>query len=186
MKARPITTYSFILCIVSAAIILIYLDLRIVPDVRNQNFITDYIIYTNKTTVIKESNQHAPKEYNPKPIALKLQSRQRNAAQQSSTTSVPEYNISLEAETATVPAPLSTAYIIAVVSYMRSGSSLTGDILQHFQRTVYVFEPLHTVFRRVLEKKPLLYLNGRKMYVLLVCHSKCICILSHDHDGYVA
>ena len=160
MKARWITTYSFILCIVSAAIILIYLDLRIVPAVRNQSFITDYIIYSNKAEVIKENSRYGPKDYLPKPIALKLQSRQRDAAQQSSTTSLPEYNISAEA--VTVPVPLSSAHIIAVVSYMRSGSSLTGDILQHFQRTVYVFEPLHTVFRRVIEKKPLLYLNGRK------------------------
>ena len=161
MKARWITTYSFTLCIVSAAIILIYLDFKIAPGSMNQSFITDYKIYSDKAS---ENRQPEPKDYFPKPIALKLQSRQRAAAQQSTTTtdSPPGYS-SAEAEAETEPAPLSTAHIVAVVSYMRSGSSLTADILQHFQGTVYVFEPLHTVFRRAIEGKPLVYLDGRKM-----------------------
>ena len=34
---------------------------------------------------------------------------------------------------------------VIVLTYMRSGSSLTGDILQHAPGAFYIYEPLHSL-----------------------------------------
>ena len=109
---------------------------------------------------IGEINQTEIQQYQLKPSVHKLQSRQ-NTVETSTTTAIS----TLEDTFTDPPMALSTAHIIAVISYMRSGSSLTGDILQHFAGTLYVFEPLHMLVRRVTDGKPLVYLDGRKMYV---------------------
>ena len=45
---------------------------------------------------------------------------------------------------------------------MRSGSSLTGDILQHSPDAFYVFEPLHAYSKTIERALPinLTYVNG--------------------------
>jgi len=62
--------------------------------------------------------------------------------------------------------PISTfrsdAHIVIIASYMRSGSTLTGDLLQHFPRTFYVYEPLHALHIRTRNEAPLQMLNGTK------------------------
>ena len=68
-------------------------------------------------------------------------------------------------ETSTEDPVLSNKHIVVIVSYMRSGSTLTADILQHSQGTVYVFEPFHSVIVRTRQRQPLLYLNGTTRYV---------------------
>ena len=56
------------------------------------------------------------------------------------------------------PGPV-TAVII--LTYMRSGSSLTGDILQHSPGAFYVFEPLHYLGNFLKsETGQLIYANG--------------------------
>lgn len=44
-----------------------------------------------------------------------------------------------------------TNYVL-IVAYMRSGSSLTGDILQHANGSFYVYEPLHIIEKAVIYK----------------------------------
>lgn len=54
----------------------------------------------------------------------------------------------------------SRAHIVLIVSYMRSGSTLTGDIMQHFPGAFYVFEPFHSVVLRTRRGQSLMYTNG--------------------------
>ncbi|KAH3890833.1 carbohydrate sulfotransferase 5-like [Dreissena polymorpha] len=56
----------------------------------------------------------------------------------------------------------SHSHIVIIISYMRSGSTLTGDIMQHFPGTFYVFEPFHAMEIRTKQNKHLVYLNGTK------------------------
>ena len=55
---------------------------------------------------------------------------------------------------------------VVIVTYMRSGSSLTGDILQQSPGAFYVYEPLHAIGNMV--KKPavpnLTFMNGTTRY----------------------
>lgn len=157
MKVR-ITTYSLILCFVLASVILIYLDIRVPHQRPDNSFVNQfYVNQPKQEDILNKINLSELKQYSPKPVAFKLQSRQKIHV---STTTQWSVNT-----TSTEPPPLSTAHIIAVVSYMRSGSSLTADILQHFPHTVYVFEPFHTVTRRAIEGKPLIYLNGERVFI---------------------
>ncbi|XP_041365172.1 carbohydrate sulfotransferase 1-like isoform X2 [Gigantopelta aegis] len=55
--------------------------------------------------------------------------------------------------------PRSSARQTLIVSYMRSGSTLTGDILQQHRDVFYVFEPLFTVDRLVKYYLPAVYLD---------------------------
>ncbi|KAL4218632.1 sulfotransferase 1 [Mactra antiquata] len=54
----------------------------------------------------------------------------------------------------------SKVHIVIVVSYMRSGSTLTADIMQHFPKTLYVFEPFHQLYIRTRNGLPMHYLDG--------------------------
>lgn len=49
---------------------------------------------------------------------------------------------------------------VLLLTYMRSGSSLTGDILQQPEDAFYVFEPLKNVQRLALQKDPISFPNG--------------------------
>ena len=51
---------------------------------------------------------------------------------------------------------------VVILTYMRSGSSLTGDILQHSPNAFYVFEPLHAYSDTIAQSQPinLTYVNG--------------------------
>jgi len=57
---------------------------------------------------------------------------------------------------------------VVVLTYMRSGSSLTGDILQHTNDTFYVFEPYRSLYT-TLKSKPIQYLNGTVRLVEVTC-----------------
>ena len=59
----------------------------------------------------------------------------------------------------------SRAHIVLIVSYMRSGSTLTADIMQHFPGAFYVFEPFHSIVLRTRRGQALLYTNGTSKYV---------------------
>ncbi|KAL4225447.1 hypothetical protein ACF0H5_016137 [Mactra antiquata] len=50
---------------------------------------------------------------------------------------------------------------VLLLTYMRSGSSLTGDILQHARGAFYVYEPLHLIQQGVVHDFPLTHPNGR-------------------------
>lgn len=54
--------------------------------------------------------------------------------------------------------------MVLIVGYMRSGSSLTGDILQHAPNSFYIFEPLHDLTEVIMARKPVKYLDGSKRY----------------------
>ena len=50
---------------------------------------------------------------------------------------------------------------VILLTYMRSGSSLTGDILQQSPGTFYLYEPLHYLSRSYLTtKENLTFING--------------------------
>ena len=59
---------------------------------------------------------------------------------------------------------------IVIITYMRSGSSLTGDILQQTPGAFYVYEPLHAL-GHIFKKLPgtdLEYVNGTIRYRMVV------------------
>ncbi|XP_045166419.2 uncharacterized protein LOC123529901 [Mercenaria mercenaria] len=49
---------------------------------------------------------------------------------------------------------------VILLTYMRSGSSLTGDILQQNSNVFYVYEPLRILRDLIKHKKPIQWLNG--------------------------
>ncbi|XP_052790539.1 carbohydrate sulfotransferase 5-like [Mya arenaria] len=59
----------------------------------------------------------------------------------------------------------SRAHIVIIASYMRSGSTLTGHLMQHFPKTFYVYEPFHALHIRSREGKTVTYLNGTQKAV---------------------
>ena len=50
---------------------------------------------------------------------------------------------------------------ILIVAYIRSGSSLTGDILQQDPNSFYVYEPLHFTEKMGSKVKRVQLLNGK-------------------------
>ena len=50
---------------------------------------------------------------------------------------------------------------VVVVAYMRSGSSLTGNLIQEDPSTFYVFEPLHDLIRSYQKEKEIQFPNTR-------------------------
>ncbi|OWF55710.1 Carbohydrate sulfotransferase 3 [Mizuhopecten yessoensis] len=51
---------------------------------------------------------------------------------------------------------------VLVVTYMRSGSTLIGDILQHYDNSTYAFEPLRYIEEDVKNASSVTFLNGTK------------------------
>lgn len=49
---------------------------------------------------------------------------------------------------------------VLLLTYMRSGSSLTGDILQHSPEAFYIYEPLHQQSKQDFSKNSIQYANG--------------------------
>lgn len=50
-----------------------------------------------------------------------------------------------------------------ILGYMRSGSSLTGDIVHCNHGNFYIFEPLHGLIELAIKRnKPVTFLNGTK------------------------
>ncbi|XP_053408734.1 carbohydrate sulfotransferase 3-like isoform X4 [Mercenaria mercenaria] len=58
--------------------------------------------------------------------------------------------------TQTAPSPV----LVLVLTYMRSGSSLTGDILQHSPGAFFVYEPFRAIGRRNTSTYTISYANG--------------------------
>ena len=52
---------------------------------------------------------------------------------------------------------------VIIVTYMRSGSSLTGEIMQQHPDAFYVFEPLRMLDVSFKANFPLQFLNGTYM-----------------------
>ena len=52
---------------------------------------------------------------------------------------------------------------VIILTYMRSGSSLTGEIMQQHPDAFYVFEPLRMLTITFRDKLPLQFLNGTSM-----------------------
>lgn len=57
---------------------------------------------------------------------------------------------------------------VIVFTYMRSGSSLVGDILQHGDEAFYVFEPLHQLGARNYSTDTITFVNGTTRFVYLI------------------
>ena len=55
--------------------------------------------------------------------------------------------------------PVQTTAVI-ILTYMRSGSSLTGDILQQAPGVFYLYEPLHYLGRALAVKENVTFVNG--------------------------
>jgi hypothetical protein len=55
---------------------------------------------------------------------------------------------------------------ILLVAYIRSGSSLTGDILQQDPDSFYVYEPLHFTEKMGKKVKNVQQLNGKFVWVV--------------------
>ncbi|XP_060603974.1 uncharacterized protein LOC132756848 [Ruditapes philippinarum] len=51
---------------------------------------------------------------------------------------------------------------VVLLTYMRSGSSLTGEILQQNEHVFYVFEPLRVLSHLVKTNQPVLWFNGTR------------------------
>lgn len=51
--------------------------------------------------------------------------------------------------------------MVVILTYMRSGSTFTGDIIQRNPDVFYVFEPLHSVERFLRGKVNLMFFNHR-------------------------
>ncbi|XP_069122199.1 carbohydrate sulfotransferase 1-like [Argopecten irradians] len=51
---------------------------------------------------------------------------------------------------------------VILLTYMRSGSSFTGQILQAAPSAFYWFEPMHQLLNRFTTRKPIQFLNGDK------------------------
>jgi hypothetical protein len=49
---------------------------------------------------------------------------------------------------------------VIILTYMRSGSSVTGDILQQNNNVFYVFEPLRILQDLIKHEKPVQWFNG--------------------------
>lgn len=62
--------------------------------------------------------------------------------------------------------------LILLVTYMRSGSSLTGDILQHSPGAFYAYEPFRSISKMNSSSATINYVNGTKRYVCLRSLSK--------------
>ena len=52
---------------------------------------------------------------------------------------------------------------VIILTYMRSGSSLTGEIMQQHPDSFYVYEPLRMLQTAQKNRAPLTYLNGTSM-----------------------
>ena len=53
---------------------------------------------------------------------------------------------------------------VLILTYMRSGSSLTGDILQHSGGAFYVYEPFRSLGHKDPSSFTLIYANGTVRY----------------------
>lgn len=62
--------------------------------------------------------------------------------------------------TARMPGFSNRSFIV-ILTYMRSGSSLTGDILQQHPGSFYIFEPLHRTTKVMKEGQPIFMQNGQ-------------------------
>ncbi|KAJ8302910.1 hypothetical protein KUTeg_019306 [Tegillarca granosa] len=51
---------------------------------------------------------------------------------------------------------------ILILTYMRSGSTLTGDIMQQDPQSFYLFEPFRLIAHGIRDGKEFSYLNGQK------------------------
>lgn len=49
---------------------------------------------------------------------------------------------------------------VLVLAYMRSGSSLTGDILQHASGSFYLYEPLHMIEKAITFEQSMVLPDG--------------------------
>ncbi|XP_033744707.1 carbohydrate sulfotransferase 5-like [Pecten maximus] len=56
--------------------------------------------------------------------------------------------------------PTRNRSMVLVVAYMRSGSSLVGDILQHHQSSFYVFEPLRSATELAYSNQSITFYNS--------------------------
>lgn len=54
--------------------------------------------------------------------------------------------------------------VIIILTYMRSGSSLTGDILQQHPSSFYIFEPLHRASKTLKDDKPFISQGGESRW----------------------
>jgi len=52
---------------------------------------------------------------------------------------------------------------LIILTYMRSGSSFTGDIFQHNAKTFYVYEPLYTLQKMIENSRIFRYLDGSEI-----------------------
>ncbi|KAL4220298.1 chondroitin 6-sulfotransferase [Mactra antiquata] len=60
---------------------------------------------------------------------------------------------------------LSNKKIAIVLAYMRTGSTLTGAILQQYDETFYAFEPIRSIKEKVMKRGGILnYINGTKRF----------------------
>ena len=69
---------------------------------------------------------------------------------------------------------------MVIVTYMRSGSSLLGDILRQSNDALYVFEPVHVLgtpmmVNKTVEKN-LVYVNGTIRYRIIPRLRVCVCV----------
>ncbi|KAL4225910.1 Carbohydrate sulfotransferase 1 [Mactra antiquata] len=69
-------------------------------------------------------------------------------------------NVVDEEKKVITPANNTETTAVILLTYMRSGSSLTGDILQKSPDTFYIFEPLRSADFANREKKTVRYING--------------------------
>ncbi|XP_045177834.2 uncharacterized protein LOC123537928 [Mercenaria mercenaria] len=155
MKVRK-TALSIIFCLPILVLAILYIDVRIQPQRSNTHLHIYYSFVTNTSSTddYADSVGHS---------SIRFINIFNQTSVEHDRTTLLHVNVTkqvhLQATMAT-RTPASRAHIIAIVSYMRSGSTLTADIMQHFPGAMYVFEPFHSLVIRARSKRPLYYLNG--------------------------
>lgn len=161
MKSRK-ATFSLTCCLTILVCVFLFIDLQVHRQPTNTHLHLYYSYFTNGSGF--HSNHDATK----KEISF-ISIFNQSSDNRFKATTLSYYDkitrIQPDFPTTTGETTGSRAHIIAIVSYMRSGSTLTGDILQHFPGSMYVFEPFHSLVLRARTGRPLFYLDGtvRKM-----------------------
>jgi len=85
----------------------------------------------------------------------------------------------------TSPRPTRPAVQVLLLTYMRSGSSFAGDVLQRSPEAFYLFEPLRSLHQRNYSTFTIEYANGTRKYAYTSYISRCLNILSwFDQQQY--
>lgn len=167
MRLRK-ATFSFTCGLILTIILFLVLDIHLQPPPVNSQIHVYYNYLVDNVSLQRENNDPKEKDINFINILNDSLGYYKTITSRGSfqvTTQIYEFS-NVTGSRPAVP-PLTTevpsesrAHIIAIVSYMRSGSTLTADILQHFPGAMYVFEPFHSLVLRIRRGLPLIYLNG--------------------------